>query len=388
MTGVVDVAAQAREREAAEQAEAERGKRRGLCPCGKEGTVKRLEQGHAALCPAYGKLYQEAGGVPDLHKLYQDAHAPGPGLEPDSGEPDTRRQEADDREARIRAGAAQVTSWLADVFAAYEARQWEVYGYGDWDSYTAARLPELRKALADKDERARAIGWLSGAGMSTRAIANATGSSQSTVVRQLTQNGSDTDSDGSGDSRDGASSGSGRPDQVTSRDGAKRPARQSATERETRKDQREALAKGRAAAAAAGNSGMPKAERIAYEAAWEELRRLAPGLHKITREGVPPKGFFEPARNEDKEVWRTNRDGERYFKELKRLKVPLTGDYLVTLIMTILRRGKEGLGPDADRAGLLAQIHALAAEVDRLAAAAGQRDEAAMKALEELFPNG
>jgi hypothetical protein len=123
--------------------------------------------------------------------------------------------------------------------------------------------------------------------------------------------------------------------------------------------------------------------------AWDEIRRVAPKLHTMAREHAePPPGFFEPARAEVREVWRTNREGERFHKGDRRLPVALTGDYLVTLVLTVLERGKEKLGPDADRAGLLAQIHALAAERDELAAAAGQRDEDAMKALEELFPNG
>ena len=108
--------------------------------------------------------------------------------EPTPGAEDDQRAAADAREQRIRAGAAQVSEWLADVFAAYEARQWEVYGYSDWESYSAARLPELRKLLAAKDERAAAIGWLSDAGMSTRGIAATVGTSQSTVARQVSQN--------------------------------------------------------------------------------------------------------------------------------------------------------------------------------------------------------
>ena len=112
---------------------------------------------------------------------------PAPTNKPIPGAEDDLRAAADAREQRIRAGAAQVSAWLADVFTAYEARQWEVYGYTDWETYTTERLPELRKLLAAKDERAKAIGWLSDAGMSTRGIADTVGTSQSTVARQVSR---------------------------------------------------------------------------------------------------------------------------------------------------------------------------------------------------------
>jgi hypothetical protein len=342
----------------------------GLCPCGQVCTIEQLEQEHIAGCIEH--LAAKDDGEPDLRRLYLE-----------------HRQEADEREARIRAGAPQVTSWLADVCAAYEARQWEVYGYPDWDSYAAARLPELRKVLADKDERARAIGWLSGAGMSTRAIAQATGTSKTTVQRQVSQSGTATEGDSSGNSPhlsqngtategndatgtgDNEAPGDPPTGQVLGQDGKPYPARQSATEGKRRKRQRKALAEGRLRDGQGGTSGVTvdvaDQDRPNYLSAWDEFRRLAPKLHTMAREHAePPEQFFEPARDEVKEVWRRTREGEWFHKGDKRLPVALTGDYLVTVILTVLERGKERLGPDADRADLLAQIHKLSAEVERL----------------------
>jgi Homeodomain-like domain len=201
--------------EATEATQAPRRYKRYHCPakgmpgCDQPASLQHAKMvTHISYCKAAQALPEDQR-VPVL----MGAPAPDAGPDADAGAagvatvddqppaPDARA-EADAREQRIRAGAAQVGEWLADVFAAYSARQWELYGFPDWESYVNGRLPELRKVLAVKDERAAAIGWLSEQGMSQRAIAAATGTSQSTVKRtlagqdQVSQNDSPAEPDG------------------------------------------------------------------------------------------------------------------------------------------------------------------------------------------------
>ncbi|WP_458686397.1 hypothetical protein [Nocardia tengchongensis] len=78
----------------------------------------------------------------------------------------------------IRARVAQV--WEL-VKQAYAARVWEPLGYGSWDSYCAAEF-EGAQLRIPREERSEVVASLREIGMSTRAIAAATGLSQRTVA--------------------------------------------------------------------------------------------------------------------------------------------------------------------------------------------------------------
>lgn len=68
---------------------------------------------------------------------------------------------------------------------AYATRAWTALGYDDWNAYCQAEFGTDRIALP-KDRRVEVVTSMRETGMSTRAIAIATGLSQMTVVRDLT----------------------------------------------------------------------------------------------------------------------------------------------------------------------------------------------------------
>jgi hypothetical protein len=68
------------------------------------------------------------------------------------------------------------------VVEAYQRRVWEPLGYGSWDSYCRTELGSTRLRLPS-EEREEAVRSLRSAGLSTRAIAAATGTSKGTVHR-------------------------------------------------------------------------------------------------------------------------------------------------------------------------------------------------------------
>lgn len=67
---------------------------------------------------------------------------------------------------------------------AYALRVWTALGYGSWDEYCAAEFDRAHIRLP-REERQEVVASLRDIGMSTRAIAAATGMDQSTVSRQL-----------------------------------------------------------------------------------------------------------------------------------------------------------------------------------------------------------
>lgn len=69
------------------------------------------------------------------------------------------------------------------VVEAYQRRVWEPLGYGSWDSYCRAELGSTRLRLP-AEEREEAVRSLRSAGLSTRAIAAATGLSPRTAARE------------------------------------------------------------------------------------------------------------------------------------------------------------------------------------------------------------
>jgi hypothetical protein len=88
--------------------------------------------------------------------------------------------------------ARQLTREIADTLAlawdkiveAYQRRVWEPLGYRSWDCYCRAELGSTRLRLPS-EEREEAVRSLRSAGLSTRAIAAATGQSHTSVRRGL-----------------------------------------------------------------------------------------------------------------------------------------------------------------------------------------------------------
>jgi hypothetical protein len=70
------------------------------------------------------------------------------------------------------------------IVEAYQRRVWEPLGYGSWDCYCRAELGATRLRLPS-EEREEAVRSLRSAGLSTRAIASATGQSHTNVRRGL-----------------------------------------------------------------------------------------------------------------------------------------------------------------------------------------------------------
>jgi hypothetical protein len=67
---------------------------------------------------------------------------------------------------------------------AYTERAWSVLGYDSWDAYCSAEFGTSRLRLP-REDRSGVVGSLREAGLSTRAIASATGLGESTVRRDL-----------------------------------------------------------------------------------------------------------------------------------------------------------------------------------------------------------
>jgi len=70
------------------------------------------------------------------------------------------------------------------VAEAYARRVWEPLGYGSWDAYCRAEFAASRLRLP-AEEREETVRSLRAAGLSTRAIASATGYDKRTVTRDL-----------------------------------------------------------------------------------------------------------------------------------------------------------------------------------------------------------
>jgi len=71
-----------------------------------------------------------------------------------------------------------------DIAAAYHARDWEALGYDSWDAYVSGEFGSAMPRL-DRAERRELVVNLRAEGLSTRAIAAATGVAQQTVNRDL-----------------------------------------------------------------------------------------------------------------------------------------------------------------------------------------------------------
>jgi hypothetical protein len=130
----------------------------------------------------------------------------------ETGEPpaliDMTADEARQITEAIKAAVEQV--WLL-IRDAYHRRAWLALGYPTWDDYCTK---EFRSAplMVPREERPEMVCSLRQAGLSQRAIASATGVSQSTVRDDLAELSSDHSVP--------------MPDKVTGLDGKKRPAQQ------------------------------------------------------------------------------------------------------------------------------------------------------------------
>lgn len=112
-----------------------------------------------------------------------DARSSGPPLDLDAAE------KLDRRIQRMADTAVRNLAAFADVLA--EAKTGQIHaalGYDSWTAYLAERLKPITRAL-DTDDRRVLVAELYEAGMSLRAIAEAVGTSKSTVARQVSQSG-------------------------------------------------------------------------------------------------------------------------------------------------------------------------------------------------------
>lgn len=97
-------------------------------------------------------------------------------------------REARERAGRIRVGMVQYLHTLADVAAAYAARDWMALGYESWESYVDGEYGAERLRLTP-EHRQKAVAELRLSGMSQRAIGTALGISKNTVAADLSLGG-------------------------------------------------------------------------------------------------------------------------------------------------------------------------------------------------------
>ncbi|MFJ9368770.1 helix-turn-helix domain-containing protein [Nocardia sp. NPDC101769] len=83
----------------------------------------------------------------------------------------------------IRARVAQVWDLIKQ---AYTARVWEALSYGSWDAYCAAEFDGAQLRIP-REERSEIVASLREIGMSSRAIAAATGLARGTILKELDQ---------------------------------------------------------------------------------------------------------------------------------------------------------------------------------------------------------
>lgn len=106
-------------------------------------------------------------------------------VDTDTGEVIELLAEAEAREltAAIRGNLVATWDLISEV---YSRRGWAALGYSDWDTYCATEFAGSRIKLPS-EERRDVIRSLRDAGLSTRAIAAATGTSRNTVRSDLKQ---------------------------------------------------------------------------------------------------------------------------------------------------------------------------------------------------------
>lgn len=82
---------------------------------------------------------------------------------------------------KIKAGTAALWELIKE---AYVSRAWDSLGYSSWDDYCTQEFGTSRIRLP-REERREVVASMREIGMSTRAIASATGNSKDTVARSL-----------------------------------------------------------------------------------------------------------------------------------------------------------------------------------------------------------
>lgn len=102
-------------------------------------------------------------------------------VHPDTGEviADCTTDEARALTDRIKTGVEAIWELIKQ---AYEIRAWAALGYSSWDDYCTREFGTSRLRLP-REERQEVVASLRESGLSTRAIAAATGTNQSTIVR-------------------------------------------------------------------------------------------------------------------------------------------------------------------------------------------------------------
>jgi hypothetical protein len=198
------------------------------------------------------------------------------GHEPQTGAPDLYRDdpaaEAQWLTNEIRHSAVRLWTCVARP---YEMRAWEHMGYASWDDYVAGEFEAPRWRIP-RGERGPVVALLRSAGMSTRAIASATGESQSTVQRATGQvNQSDS------------------PDRVQGTDGRSHPARRAKLAEETvgarlARERKKELAEWRAAQEAREHPAYRQRRAEAEAERLETMRRKAQDDRRAEQLGVPP----------------------------------------------------------------------------------------------------
>lgn len=88
------------------------------------------------------------------------------------------------RAERIRAGIRSLADLQQDIVDAYQARDWETLDYSSWESYVSAEFGHAMPRL-EREERRELVVNLRAEGLSTRAIASATGTHKDTVRNDL-----------------------------------------------------------------------------------------------------------------------------------------------------------------------------------------------------------
>jgi len=89
------------------------------------------------------------------------------------------------RARTIRAGLTRWATLVKDITDAYNERDWHTLGYAGWHPYVDEQFGGQLPQFEDADQRYMVMLNMSETGMSQRAIATATGESQSTVSRTL-----------------------------------------------------------------------------------------------------------------------------------------------------------------------------------------------------------
>lgn len=92
------------------------------------------------------------------------------------------KDQARDLTDRIKTMLSDTWSLIMD---AYKLRVWESLGYESWDAYCTTEFPSARLRLPKEERRTAVLSMREEAGMSSRAIASATGMHHSTVAEDI-----------------------------------------------------------------------------------------------------------------------------------------------------------------------------------------------------------